>query len=107
MAGNSIRYSEGTGEVVQIAAQIEALSDDFGNEYTQMYSMIDGDLSDAWKGEDSEAFREKVGDMKHFFDTMREAMCDYATFLRNTANAHEARMEESRAQADSNCSFLG
>ncbi len=106
MAGNTIRYSEGTDHVVQIAAQVEGLSEDFGSEYTQMYSMIEGELSAAWKGEDSQAFKEKVGEMKHFFDTMRETMCDYASFLRKTANAHEARMEESRAQADSNCSFI-
>lgn len=102
---NTIRYSEGTDRAVQIAAQIDALSDDFNSEYTQMYSMIEGELSSYWKGEDSEAFRERVGDMKHFFDTMREAMSDYAAFLRQTANAHEARMEDSRSMIDTNCKF--
>lgn len=105
MSGNIINYSAGTEQIVKIAAQIEALSDDFNNEYTQMYSMIEGELSICWKGEDSDAFREKVGEMKHFFDTMRETMCDYATFLRNTANSHEARMNDSRVMADSACSF--
>ncbi len=105
MAGNIINYSAGTERVIQIAAQVDALSDDFNNEYTQMYSMIEGELSSAWKGEDSVAFKEKVGEMKHFFDTMRETMNEYATFLRNTANAHEARMDDSRTLVDSNCDF--
>jgi WXG100 family type VII secretion target len=105
MAGNIINYSAGTERVIQIAAQVDALSDDFNNEYTQMYSMIEGELSSAWKGEDSVAFKEKVGEMKHFFDTMRETMNEYATFLRNTANAHEARMDDSRTLIDANCDF--
>lgn len=103
--GNTIRYSEGTERVIRIASQIDGLSDDFNNEYSQMYSMIEGELSACWKGEDSDAFREKVGEMKHFFDTMRETMCDYASFLRSTANAHEARLEDSKSSAESNCSF--
>ena len=105
MSGNIINYSAGTEQVIQVAAQIDALSDDFNNEYTQMYSMIEGELSSAWKGEDSVAFKEKVGEMKHFFDTMRETMNDYASFLRQTANAHEARMEDSRSMAGTACDF--
>ena len=101
----SIRFSEGTDSAVRIAAQIDALSDDFNSEYTQMYSMIEGELSSYWKGEDSDAFREKVGDMRHFFDTMREAMNDYAAFIRQTANSHEARMEDSKSLVDKNCTF--
>ena len=42
---NTIRYSEGTDRAVQIAAKIDALSEDFNSEYTQMYSMIEGELS--------------------------------------------------------------
>ena len=105
MSGNSILYSEGTDKVIRIAAEIDSLSDDFNSEYNNMYSMIEGELSGFWKGEDSDAFRERVGEMKHFFDTMRETMCDYAAFLRNTANAHEARAEDSLKQIDNNCSF--
>jgi len=106
MAGNTVRYSEGTEMIIQIAAKIVDLSIDFGNEYNQMYSMIESELSAAWKGEDSETFKEKVGEMKQFFDNMRGVMCDYAAFLKNTAVAHEARMENSKAYADSNCSIF-
>lgn len=102
---NSIRYSEGTGYILQIASQIDSLSDDFNNEYNKMYSMVEGELSSSWKGEDSDAFRQKIGEMKHFFDNMRETMCDYASFLRNTANAHAARAEDSLDSIDKNCTF--
>ena len=102
---NSIRYSEGTDSILNTAAKIDSLNDEFYSEYTEFYSTIEGELMVNWKGEDSEAFREKVGDMKHFFDTMREAMNDYAAFLRQTANAHESRMEDSRSMIDTNCKF--
>ena len=105
MSENSILYSGGTEKVLQIANQIDLLSEDFKNEYDKMYSMIEVELAAFWKGEDSEAFREKVGQKKIFFENMRETMCDYATFLRNTANAHEARAEDSLEQIDGKCDF--
>lgn len=105
MANNSIRYSEGTDSVVNIASQISSLGDDFFREYTQLYNMIENDLAACWKGEDAETFNAKVEGEKHFFESMRDVINEYATFLRNTANAHDARMEDSKGQVQSNCSF--
>lgn len=105
MANNSIRYSEGTDSVVNIASQISSLGDDFFREYTQLYNMIENDLAACWKGEDAETFKTKVEGEKHFFESMRDVINEYATFLRNTANAHDARMEDSKGQVQSNCSF--
>ena len=105
MAGNSIRYSEGTDSIINTAAAISELGDEFFNEYTQLYDLVEGELSNVWKGEDSNAFKNKVTEEKRYFETMRDIINEYATFLRNTANAHEARMEDSRSQVDSNCAF--
>ncbi|MCR5730937.1 MAG: hypothetical protein K6G20_11360 [Ruminococcus sp.] len=105
MAGNSIRYSEGTDSIINTAAAISELGDEFFNEYTQLYNLVEGELSNVWKGEDSNAFKNKVNEEKRYFETMRDIINEYATFLRNTANAHEARMEDSRSQVDSNCAF--
>lgn len=105
MAGNSIRYSEGTDSIINTAAAISELGDEFFNEYTQLYNLVEGELSNVWKGEDSNAFKNKVTEEKRYFETMRDIINEYATFLRNTANAHEARMEDSRSQVDSNCAF--
>ncbi|MBQ3947497.1 MAG: hypothetical protein IKS13_00765 [Ruminococcus sp.] len=105
MAGNSIRYSEGTDSIINTAAAISELGDEFFNEYTQLYNLVEGELSNVWKGEDSDAFKNKVNEEKRYFETMRDIINEYATFLRNTANAHEARMEDSRSQVDSNCAF--
>lgn len=105
MANNSIRYTEGTDTVVTIASQISSLGDDFFREYTQLYNMIDTDLVACWKGEDADAFKTKVEGEKHFFESMRDVINEYATFLRNTANAHDARMGDSKEQVQSNCSF--
>lgn len=105
MASNSIRYSEGTDSIINTAAAISELGDEFFNEYTQLYDLVDGELSNVWKGEDSDAFKNKVNEEKRYFETMRDIINEYATFLRNTANAHEARMEDSRSQVDSNCAF--
>ena len=106
MANNSIRYSEGTDAILNTAAQLDSYADEFFNEYTTLYSLIEGDISTSWKGEDYEAFKTKVDAMKHYFETMRDTITEYATFLRNTAKAHEARMQDSRNQA-SNLSDLG
>ncbi len=105
MAGNSIRYSEGTDSIINTAAAISELGDEFFNEYTQLYNLVEGELSNVWKGEDSDAFKNKVNEEKRYFETMRDIINEYATFLRNTANAHEARLEDSRSQVDSNCAF--
>lgn len=104
MANNSIRYTEGTETVVNIASQITSLGDDFFREYTQLYNMVETDLAACWKGEDAEAFKTKVEGEKHFFESMRDVINEYATFLRNTANAHDARMYDSKEQVSS-CSF--
>lgn len=105
MASNSIRYSEGTDSIINTAAAISELGDEFFSEYTQLYDLVEGELSNVWKGEDSNAFKNKVTEEKRYFETMRDIISEYATFLRNTANAHEARMEDSRSQVDSNCAF--
>ena len=102
---NSIRYSEGTDSVVTTAAQISSLGDDFFREYSQLYALVENELSNVWKGVDSDAFKSKLEDEKHFFESMRDVITEYATFLRNTANAHDARMEDSKSQVQSNCSF--
>ena len=105
MANNSIRYGEGTETVVNTSAQISSLGDDFFREYTSLYNLVENELANCWKGEDSEAFKQKVNEMKHYFDSMRDVITEYATFLRNTANAHDARMEDSKSQVQSNCTF--
>ena len=106
MAGQSIRYSEGTDVILNTATQIDSLADDFFREYTNLYNLIENDLQVVWKGEDYDAFKSKVEGMKHYFDTMREVITEYADFLRRTARAHEARMQDSRNQAN-NCDFGG
>ena len=40
MAGNSIRYSEGTDSIINTAAAISELGDEFFNEYTQLYNLV-------------------------------------------------------------------
>jgi hypothetical protein len=105
MANNFIRYSEGTDTVVNTALQISSLGDSFFNEYTALYNLVENDLAACWKGEDSDAFRMKVNEEKHFFESMRDVISEYSAFLRNTANAHNARMEDSKDQANVLCNF--
>lgn len=105
MANININFSEGTDAVVTTASEISTLADDFFREYTQLYNMIETDLVACWKGEDADAFKTKVEGEKHFFETMRDVINEYSTFLRNTANAHEARKEDSKSGVASNCAF--
>lgn len=103
--GNSIRYSEGADSIRAIAAKIDNLNDDFYSEYTEFYSIVEGELMSNWKGDDSDAFRAKANDEKSHFESMKDVISEYATFLRNTANAHEARMEDSKDQVGTACAF--
>lgn len=102
---NSIRYNDGTDTIVTTAARIDSLNDEFFSEYTEFYSTIDGDLMVNWKGEDSDAFRQRALDAKPHFELLKDIISEYATFLRNTANAHEARMQDSKDQVTSKISF--
>lgn len=102
---NTIRYSEGTDTIVTTAAKVDSYNDDFYSEYTAFYSVVEGDLMNNWKGEDSDTFRQRANDVRPFFDQMREIISEYSTFLRNTANAHEARMADSKDQVTSKCTF--
>jgi uncharacterized protein YukE len=102
---NSIRYSEGTDTIISTAAKVDSYNDDFYAEYTEFYSIVEGELMSNWKGEDSDMFRQKANDVKPYFESMREIISEYSTFLRNTANAHESRMADSKAQVNTACSF--
>lgn len=105
MADSFVRYSEGTDTIVTVSTQIDALGDEFFREYNDLYNLVENELAGGWKGEDYEAFKQKVNEEKHFFESMRDVISEYATFLRNTANAHNARMEDSKSQVQSNCNF--
>ena len=96
---NHINFSQGTEEVINAANQIESLADEFYREYTALYDLIRSDLANVWKGEDYTAFEAKTNDAHVRFDQMREILNEYATVLRNAAQAHEARMAESMSQA--------
>ena len=102
---NSIRYGEGTDTVLNTAAQIDSIGQDFFNEYSDLFALIQNELATAWKGEDADAFQTKANETKPHYDSMRDVISEYAAFLRNTANAHDSRMEDSKNQVQSNCSF--
>ena len=105
MANNTIRYGEGTDTVVNTASQVDSIGDDFFREYTALFSLIQKDLPDVWKGDDAALFVQKAEAVKPHYDSMRDIITEYAAFLRNTANAHDARMEDSKSQVQTNCSF--
>jgi predicted Zn-dependent protease len=105
MANHSIRYGEGTDAVINTAAQIDNLGDDFFQEYSELFKLIESELDAVWSGSDYDALRHKAQQARPHFDSMRNVISEYATFLRNTARAHEDRMQDSRNQANSNCGF--
>lgn len=101
---NIIRFSDGTDAVLTTATQLESLSDDFFRVYTQLYTLIESDIAISWKGDDYDAFRQITEGERHVFDSMREVINEYASFLRSAANAHNARMQDSRS-ASSHVTF--
>lgn len=94
---NIIRFSDGTDAVLTTATQLESLSDDFFRVYTQLYTLIESEMAINWRGDDYDAFRQVTEDERHIFESMREVINEYASFLRTTANAHNARMQDSRS----------
>ena len=96
----SIRFSSGTDSVLASAARLDSLNEEFESIFTSFYSTVESDLMTNWKGEDSDAFRQKTADMRSNFESMRDIITEYANFLRSAARAHEARQQESRNAAN-------
>ncbi len=105
MPNNSINFSDGTDAVVNVSTSIDASGDDFFKAYSALYNLVENELAAAWKGDDYETFKAALNNEKHIYDSMRDVISEYATFLRNTANAHDARMQDSRDQVGQNCTF--
>ena len=102
---NSIRYSEGTDTIINTSAKIDSLNDEFFSEYTEFYGYVDGELVNCWRGEDADYFKQKAYEAKPNFERLRDILSEYSSYLKNTANAHEARMMDSKEQAVNRCSF--
>ena len=97
---NVIDFREGTDAVLTTATQLDGLGDEFARIYTSLYTLIESDLAQNWKGEDADAFRNVAENQRPVFESMRDVIGEYATFLRQTANAHEARMQDSRSASN-------
>lgn len=102
---NYIRLTEGTEALRATATKLDTLNDDFFSKYSKFYSIIDSELRMNWKGDDSDAFYRQAQNAKVYFEEMREILTEYSAFLRNTANSNDAREEDSRAQANAQCTF--
>ncbi|MDE6102160.1 MAG: hypothetical protein K2F73_04220 [Ruminococcus sp.] len=105
MANETINLPEGPDPVLQVAADIGNLGNDFFQKYSDLYKLVENELANCWKGKDYDAFKMKVSDEKPRFDEMRDIINEYSTTLRNAINAHVERMEDSTGQVQQGASF--
>lgn len=105
MAMEQINLPEGPDPVLAAASKIGELGADFASKYAALYSLVENQLANNWKGSDYEAFKTKVTDEKPRFDTMRDIIDEYSTTLRNAINAHVDREESSKDVVTQSVSF--
>ncbi len=74
-------------------------ADQFRNRYENMFSVINNDLSSAWKGPDSDSFIERTNGVHIKFKNMYEILCSYAEFVLDSARRYEKEAQENSEDA--------
>lgn len=92
-----------TAELENAALKIENLTNQYHNDYTELYSLVDS-LSDlgAWQGTDNVAFVNQIKQFKNDFERMEQLMKDYSGFLRKTASGYKTTQGHITSQANKN-----
>jgi len=102
----TINIPDGTGAILNVATDLDGLVDEFFKEYSELTTMTEGDLAASWKGDDYIKFKTNVDNSKPKFERLRDILTEYASNLRNDAQAHENRVADSAAQVDSSVGSL-
>lgn len=75
------------------AAKVDEEASKYYNEYQGLLKDVETLTSSDWKGEDADAFREKVKNFEPDFNKMKELMNEYANFLRDAARNYDNTTE--------------
>ena len=78
------------------AKKVDNKATEYYNHYMALLNEVEDFTSTDWKGEDADAFREKVKDFGRDFTKMKELMEEYASFLRQAATNYRNTQENVR-----------
>lgn len=67
------------------AAKVDQKASEYYNHYTRLLADVKNMTSSDWKGDDANAFRDKVEAFEPDFKNMKNLMDDYASYLRQAA----------------------
>lgn len=75
------------------ATKVDQEAANYYNEYRGLLADVDTLTSSDYKGEDADAFRNKVDNFEPDFNKMKELMNEYANFLRQAADNYQNTQE--------------
>lgn len=75
------------------AAKVDEEAQKYYSEYRGLLTDVDTLTSSDYKGEDADAFRNKVNNFEPDFNKMKELMNEYASFLRQAADNYQSTQE--------------
>lgn len=75
------------------AKKVDDEAESYYGEYNNLLKDVETLTESDWKGDDADKFREKVRGFEHDFSRMKGLMNDYATYLRQAADAYESRQD--------------
>ncbi len=78
------------------AAKVDQEAADYYGEYHKLLADVETLTSTGYKGEDANAFRDKVNGFEPDFNKMKTLMNEYANFLRKAADNYEYRQQQSK-----------
>lgn len=71
------------------ASKVDREAQNYYGEYRGLLKDVETLTTTDWKGEDADAFRDKVNNFEIDFNKMKELMNEYANFLRQAADNYQ------------------
>lgn len=88
-------------EMFALAQKMFDKADEFKNIYGRMFSVINADLSQSWKGPDSDSFIERTNSVQVKFEKMYDILYSYGEFMLDAARRYQKETEENSNEAGS------
>lgn len=83
-----------TGELRRIARNVEGHASEYKRTYDMLLREVSTFTTTDWRGEDADAFRNKVEGFREDFEKMKNLMDEYANHLRQTAADYDNTRNE-------------
>ena len=88
--------ASGTDELKKIAERMKELAEQLGEEFGKIYRIIEGELANAWEGDDQKAFSYQVNGCKQYFEQLKDLMQKYSEMLRRVAESYDDQQSDIR-----------